>query len=483
MKKLLAVFVALSAIISSAASINRMVVRQQWPWSGKVRVEYLLSGVTAPQDVSVALSQGGETIDVSGTDKFTFLVGDLHGVGNGFHSFTIDAGQLPASVVRDADVTVSLSLSDSPSGMTDAIYMIVDLVNASNITYVTRADLLDGKYGTYETDYSVFGDGFSTPLPNPIVWTGVTNDVKYMTTHMVLRKIPVANQVFALGAPETWLTRAGPRDVLHKAKLTSDFWIGVFEVTQSQYAKMGGALVTHYFTNPDCADTRPAERVTYERVRGANLGAQWGNDGVSVANGRKVDNNTWFDLFRKRSGLERLDLPSGAQWEIACMASQTEVPLYSGESYVQTSFNTNTKDANLDKLARYKWNDGYTNVSGNASYPAPAADCDTSFGTAKVGSYAPNAYGLYDMLGNVSEWTLDYAQTNATSTCILINPVGGTRLENGRRTRRGGSWFDAIGASVTRFTPAFNYASQQEGYIGLRVCYTEQDGEPSTEEE
>ena len=98
MKTISFVLVVLSVMVSAASSIDRMVVRQQWPWSGKVRVEYVLSGATAPQDVSVALSQGSETIDVSDTDKFTFLVGDLHGVGNGLHSFTIDAGQLPASV-------------------------------------------------------------------------------------------------------------------------------------------------------------------------------------------------------------------------------------------------------------------------------------------------------------------------------------------------------------------------------------------------
>ena len=477
---------ALAASVLSGASVDRMVVRQQWPWNGLVRVEYVLSGATAPQDVSVALSQGGEPIDVSGLEKTTFLVGDLYGVGNGLHVFAIDAGQLPASVRRDADVTVSLSLADSPGGMTDAIYMIVDLVNASNVTYITRADLLNGKYGTYETDYAAFDGNFSPAVPDPIIWTGVTNDVKYMTTHMVLRKIPVANQVFTLGAPETWQTRMGARDALHKVKLTSDFWIGVFEVTQSQYAKMGVSAVTHYFTNVECADARPAEQVTYDKLRGATLGARWGNDGVSVADGRKVDNSMWFDVFRKRTGLERLDLPSAAQWEIACMAGQTEVPLYSGENYGNTSsWNTNTKDANLDKLARYKWNGGYTNVWGSAAYPEPAADCDTSRGTARVGSYAPNAYGLYDMLGNVSEWTLDYCPTNSAYAGIKVNPMGVTPSESngGRRSRRGGGWGDSIGATVTRFSPAASYSSQVANNIGLRVCYTEQDDEPGFEDE
>ena len=226
MKSIGLVFAVTFAIASSAASVDRMVVRQQWPWSGKVRVEYIVSGATAPQDVSVAISQDGQAVDVSGTDRTTFLVGDLHGVGNGLHSFDIDASQLPVSVRRDADVTVSLTFADSPENIKDAVYMRIDLVNASNVTYVTRADLLDGKYGTYETDYSVFGSNFNTPLSDVLVWTGVTNDVKYMTTHMVLRKIPAANKIFSLGAQAGWPTQLGStRDDLHKVKLTSDFWI------------------------------------------------------------------------------------------------------------------------------------------------------------------------------------------------------------------------------------------------------------------
>ena len=477
---------SLVALALHAATVDRMIVRQQWPWNGSVRVEYILSGASVPQDVAVSISQDGTAVDVSSVDGRTFLVGDLHGVGDGAHAFTIDAAQLPASVRRDADVTVELSLSDSPANAREAIYMIIDLVNASNVTYVTRADLLDGKYGTYETSYSAFDANFSTPVSDVLVWTGVTNDVKYMTTHMVLRKIPAANRTFTLGAPDTWLTRNGSgRDDLHKVKLTSDFWIGVFEVTQSQYARMGVSAVTHHFTNPDCAATRPAEMVRYIDVRGSNLGSKWGDNSVAV--GRQVDANTWFDVFRRRTGLERLDLPSDAQWEIACMAEQDKVPLYSGERYEKTSFTSNPKDANVDKLARYKWNGGYADVKDDTA-TEPAADCDTSRGTAKVGSYAPNAYGLYDMLGNVSEWALDYMPANAGYEGVKVNPVGVVLADSyqgkGRRSRRGGRWSEGISSVATRFTPQASYAQAAgESSIGLRVCYTEHDDEPYTEEE
>ena len=54
------------------------------------------------------------------------------------------------------------------------------------------------KYGAFETDYTVFGPGFSTTLENVLIWTGVTNDVKYATTHLVLRKIPAGT--FMMGS-------------------------------------------------------------------------------------------------------------------------------------------------------------------------------------------------------------------------------------------------------------------------------------------
>ncbi len=472
-----------AAVLLNATTIDRMVVRQQWPWNGKVRVEYIVSGATVPQDVSVSISQNGQTVDVSETHRGTFLVGDLHGVVDGAHSFTIDADQLPASVRKDADVTVSLAVADSPANMRDALYMIVDLVNASNITYVTRVDLLNGKYGTYETSYSAFGSGFNTPLSDPIIWTGVTNDVKYMTTHMVLRKIPVANQTITIGTDKatTW-TGNGTRDKLRDVKLTSDYWIGVFEVTQAQYAKMGVALVTHYFTNAVYAATRPAENTKFDELRGTTTGAAW-EKGVPIATARQVNNNVWFDVLRKRTGLERIDLPSAAQWEIACMAANTTTPLYSGENYASGSFNSNTKDANLDKLARYKWNGGWSDERGNSAQVTPDTNCDTSRGTAKVGSYAPNAYGLYDMLGNVSEWVLDYLEPDPDAPGVQVNPMGGLKSDNGRRVRRGGSWDDPVGAIVTRWAVAISYSNAKAPNYGFRVCYTERDDEASVENE
>ena len=165
------------------------------------------------------------------------------------------------------------------------------------------------------------------------------------------------------------------------------------------------------------------------------------------------------------------------------MAANTTTPLYSGENYASSSFNSNTKDANLDKLARYKWNGGWSDERGNSEQTTPDTNCDVSRGTAKVGSYVPNAYGLYDMLGNVSEWVLDYLEPDPDTTGVQVNPMGGLKSDNGRRVRRGGSWDDSIGAVVTRWAVAISYSNAKAPNYGFRVCYTEHDDEASVENE
>lgn len=180
--------------------------------------------------------------------------------------------------------------------------------------------------------------------------------------------------------------------------LTQPFYIGVFEVTQKQYKLVTGDSPSWYK-----GDTRPVEDVSWNTIRGHSDSYNWPNV-------KTVDPNSFVGLLRSKTGLS-LDLPTEAQWEYACRAGTT------------SSYNNGgNTEADLKTLGRYSGNQN----DGRGGYSEHTT----------VGSYAPNAWGLYDMHGNVIEWCLDWNGDLSNSTDPL-GPVSGSS----RRIRNGG-WDD-----------------------------------------
>lgn len=256
---------------------------------------------------------------------------------------------------------------------------------------------------------------------------------EYKTTKLVLRRIPAGT--FTMGSPADELGRE-PWDpgseTQRQVTLTKDFYIGVFEVTQRQWYQVMGVWPSS-FNNASYRETRPLEMVSYYDIRenpaSGAISPNWPQSD-------QVHTNSFMGKLRAKTGLATFDLPTEAQWEYACRAGTTSA-LNSGNNLTNA-----TNCPNMSDVGRYYYNHpgGYSSNS----------DVSTDGGTAKVGSYLPNGWGLYDMHGNVSEWCLDWYEN--PSTGALDPPGAGS---GSFRVRRGGCWF--FGAEYCRSANRYYY--------------------------
>ncbi|MBR4189491.1 MAG: InlB B-repeat-containing protein [Kiritimatiellae bacterium] len=259
----------------------------------------------------------------------------------------------------------------------------------------------------------------------------------YKTTNLVLRWISAG--AFSMGSPADELGHLDT-ETQHAVTLTKPFYIGVFELTQRQWELVMGNRPS-YFTNNASYAMRPIEQVSYHEIRGSSAGSKW-----PLTN--TVDASSFFGVLRAKTGLA-FDLPTEAQWEYACRAG-TATAINSGKDLTDGE-----QCANMDEVGRYRGNSGYSADSS----------CDISAGTAEVGSYQPNAWGLYDMHGNVWEWCLDFFEGFNRES--VVDPVGAVALIE--RAIRGGGWEQTAWGcrSATRAS-----IEPSDGFfcVGFRTC-------------
>ena len=281
---------------------------------------------------------------------------------------------------------------------------------------------------------------------------GVTNSL-YKTTTLLMRKIMAKDVTWTMGS--TTLenqNRQAAREATHQVKLANNYYIGVYEITQSQWSQVATNNTTAVANFTTERFMRPMEKVCYNEIRNAantttaNAAYNWPND---------PNPSSFLGLLRSKSGLD-FDLPSEAQWEFAARAGNGVGYWNDGTPILNAN-----PDANLNLLGRYERNGG--KVLSGTSYVDPAANCGVTNGTAIVGSYLPNAWGIYDMHGNVWEWCLDWYEDNinAHGGAVNIDPSAPAKTLSGAsgasRVRRGGSWDNAAGycrpASRSSHTP------------------------------
>ena len=254
-------------------------------------------------------------------------------------------------------------------------------------------------------------------------------DNRYKTEYLLLRKVPAANVEWRMGSPSTESWRESSREAPRLVTLSEDYYIGVYEVTQKQYQMIYGSNPS---SHTEDGDMKPVENCWYNHLRGAaGSGYNWPN------NGHAVSSDSFFGKLRAKTGMAGFDLPTEAQWEFACRAG-CGAGLYSGKEDVGWDV-----DANVAELA--------VNVYNTLTSP------DT------VGQKLPNAWGLYDMLGNVQEWVLDWLADVPDGGTDPTGPASGSN-----RVLRGGTYNDKAQycrcASRSLMVPNWSSSS-----IGFRV--------------
>ena len=407
MKKLNAFLVSvLSAAALNAAVIEQVIVRQQWPWSTDVKVEYKLKDVTCPVDIAIKAYNG----DVELSLPEAAIKGDRYGVSDVVGTLVIDpVAAFGTAKVALANFKVKLTVTDSEQSMIEPLYMIFNLTTGERED-VSKADLLNGKKGAIETDYGKICSGCKPDLDEVLIWTAVTNDVAYKTTHLVMRRIKAKGKQWQMGSPATEQSH-GELETLHTVELTNDYFIAIYPMTQGQYAKVGSGLGTRYqFTTiaeGSTADCVPAENTGLDLMRGDVGTYPW----PAKVKKHAVDPESTVGRLRARTGVD-FEFPTEAQWEFACRAGTTSA-LYNGKELYSA--------VGSEEITVLAW-----------IHPGAGQQ------EHDVGLKLPNAFGLYDMLGGLNELCLDYRVAYDVSSEVAYEPEGADAEPGTARASRGG---------------------------------------------
>lgn len=271
---------------------------------------------------------------------------------------------------------------------------------------------------------------------------------EYKTTKLVLRHIPAGT--FIMGGRETDYPGAVNTN-LHEVTLTKDFYMGVFEVTQRQWELVMGNRPS-YVTNTTYYAMRPVEHISYEDIRGASKGQNWP---LSM----EADDGSFVVTLRNKSGLTGLDLPTEAQWEYSCRAGTTTA-LNTGKNLSSMSNSVEMLEA-----GRY-WEQSGWIANGYQWSDAAFRNAETNKASTYVGTFQPNACGLYDMHGNVWELCLDVFSDEEVG---VIDPVGPDKDYYSGRVVKGGSWRHPGASCRSAHREHFwNYSKLFN--VGFRLC-------------
>lgn len=400
---------------------------QRWPWNGLVDIDFRIQcpgypGAYAFIDIS-AFYESPEgvtnTLDLStltlGGNSLSFPWATTAGTYRVTWNAAADA---PTANLTNVRYRVKANM---------ARYMVLSATSDRtkiNISYLDEPDYKDGE----------------------TVWKD-----EYKTTKMALRLIhPHSNVVGAASTGEygygTENATNGEWKVQRTVTVTRPYYIGIYEVTREQTYSLGLETSRPY----DEGDARPRKH-SYDQLRGSFAdGINWPKTGSAVSE------SSIIGILRAKSGNDKFDLPTDAEWELAARAGY-DTPVNTGETY------PTDVSANRQKLYPVAQCTG-----GNVTVPKSGGSSQLQ----EVGLKTPNRWGLYDCHGNVYEFVLDVAAYDSSSAAE-IDPVGAASDTEAYHFRRGGSYTSRyhtllIGAHRDPHTIAPGSYTDEDGF---RLCW------------
>lgn len=261
-----------------------------------------------------------------------------------------------------------------------------------------------------------------------VAWSKSLNLPVAEKNALVMKLVLIPAGEFEMGSPLIPKGRVDYEGPPHRVRITKPYYLGATEVTQAQWQAVMG--------------TEPWKRWEGRRLKeGADYPAT---------------NMSWEDAagFCERLSIKESKtyrLPTEAEWEYACRGGTTTL-YWNGDDPEELAKVANVADAS----AKRKF----------LNWPAITADDGHTF-YAPVGSYRENAFGLYDMHGNVWEWCADWFGRTYYAESRQDDPQGPST--GGYRVKRGGCW--NTGPQFVRSTVRFSHAPiRRSDDLGFRVA-------------
>jgi formylglycine-generating enzyme required for sulfatase activity len=218
------------------------------------------------------------------------------------------------------------------------------------------------------------------------------------------KMVPINSGKFLIGSPSAEKNHAGDESPQKNIQLSA-FWMSAYEVTRDEFDV--------FLKDENTSQNIEVDAITRPSPQYIDLSYGMGKEGGYPANSMSQYNALMYCrwLYQKTGIFYRL--PTEAEWEYACRAGTTTAYFFGNDS------------TQLDKYAWYEKN------SGEKFH--------------KTGEKLPNAWGLYDMLGNVMEWTIDHYESNRYNTMAGTDPIVAFNPVRYPKVLRGGGFASSTG--------------------------------------